>query len=365
MHVSLGLLLFISLTHLCACQVYNVDTLSWTTFTDLPLEYQVSDNAGFSRGTEAFFAGGYSYVYDFYSTVFSIDTEASLGTASLVLSRKADMLATHGDISATTFNDTHAVITGGYGSTLTFCAAEGDVEMYDFATETWSSLPSLVEARGNAVLAEVDGRLLIFGGERPPENICSVESIEPGDRTIAINEVEVLNVDNDTAGWTVLADFPAHRFRAAGVAIKELSQVIIFGGQDAYSNDCQCYRTSDQIVVYEEERPSSSVPSAVPTSVPVPATSTPLTAPPTGAPTSVPRDDSPSSEHSSQPPVLLPSVKPSLLPLTSSLSPSLGSTSRSPSTPAPSTSSGQQTPMVTFTCITVVALLLHCSEHIM
>jgi hypothetical protein len=55
--------------------------------------------------------------------------------------------------------------------------------------------------------------------------------------------VEVL----DDQEWKVLEHFDNHKFRFAAVAVN--AGVYTFGGQTAWDDDCECFKTTDDIQV--------------------------------------------------------------------------------------------------------------------
>jgi hypothetical protein len=90
-----------------------------------------------------------------------------------------------------------------------------------------------------------------LGGERQIEGHCDMKDNlpEPGERTIVIDKVERYGVDVDR--WVTLADLPqGHRFRFAGVGY--LDKMYTFGGQERFDLGCNCYKTTDEVSVYEE-----------------------------------------------------------------------------------------------------------------
>lgn len=130
--------------------------------------------------------------------------------------------------------------------------------MYDFDAGTWRNIAPMRNARSDKALVELNGKVLAFGGEQQLRGICDVaDKPEVGEATLAVDDVEELEVIPDGANdgfddaeWEVLADLPEHRFRFAAVALDDRNAVYAFGGQLAYEETCQCYRTSDEVMVY-------------------------------------------------------------------------------------------------------------------
>jgi N-acetylneuraminic acid mutarotase len=271
---------------LSIAQVYDIATNEWTTYADLPAEYQLSDLAGFAYGTEAFFAGGYQLDYTAVSTVFAIDAVNTAQTGTLSITPKSSMMYSRGDLSSATTSATDddeasaaAFAAGGFTHENDFCSALTVVERYDFATDTWQELAPLTTGRSDKAVVYLTGYLFVLGGESQLDNICELaDEPEPGEQTIAIDDVEVY--DPETNQWIVLEDFPQHRFRFTAVAVNEEHKIITFGGQTAFDEDCLCFRTTDEIVVYTEKLATATpAPVEAPVIVEAPVATEPVAAP--------------------------------------------------------------------------------------
>jgi hypothetical protein len=231
----------------------------------LPQKYASSDLAGFAHGNFAFFVGGYNTTYGFRGTVYAIDVVASLqpgnnNNKTLVIVDKAPLRVARGDLSATVNDDkTYAIVTGGFGTTHQFCAPLTDVERYHFETDSWELIAPLNRGRSDAALVELNGNILTMGGERQLPNICVIDTPAPGEATLAIDDVEYLDVGNSSSAanttsnttWVRLQDLPKSRFRFAAVALDSHNAVYTFGGQVDYNSSCQCYRTTNQVIIYD------------------------------------------------------------------------------------------------------------------
>lgn len=244
--------------HVNAVDVYDIATDSWTTPGILPGNYNTSDNACFSDNTHIYTVGGYDNEYTALDTVFRIDTTQD----GLVIDETEPLREPRGDVQAVVTSDqTTAYVTGGFTHVNSFCDALGSVEKYDFSNKTWSAAPSLVTGRADKALVQLNGKIFALGGETQIENLCTVvdpSTIDLWQRTVAVDDVEVL----DGNKWTVLASLEEHRFRFAGVGFDATNTFYTFGGQEAYQDDCQCFRASNQITLYEnsmeEDPPDSS-----------------------------------------------------------------------------------------------------------
>lgn len=235
---------------------------TWDSF-DLPEDYYTSDLTGFNHQSYAFFAGGYDSTYEtFLDTVFAIDTEASLatlggsGNATLVIEKKAPLLIGRGDVSSVTDDKgSYALVAGGFGANQGFCEPEAAVDLYHFANDTWTSVSPIPHGRSDTALVELNGFVFAFGGERQIKGICERDDNnkpEPGEMTVAVDDVVMFDWNQNNRNWTYLSDLPQTRFRFAAAAIDNANAVYAFGGQTEYNEDCQCFKTTDEIMVYNE-----------------------------------------------------------------------------------------------------------------
>jgi hypothetical protein len=237
-----------------AVDVYDVSADAWTVFDTLNETYYTSDHTGFKHKNSAFFAGGYDSTYGFRDVVFAIDTEASLASGSLVIEDKAPLKIARGDISSTVDNaGTYAVVSGGFGTTNSFCAPLAEVELYDFEKDSWQFIAPMKYLRADKALVELNGNIIALGGERQIENMCIIDEPAPGEKTLAVDDVEVLNMETLDGGseWITLQDLPANRFRFAAIGLDVENAIYTFGGQWDYDTSCQCHRTTAQVVIYD------------------------------------------------------------------------------------------------------------------
>ena len=223
----------------------------------LPTQYVVSDHASFTQDPYVFIAGGYDQNYTAYNTLARIDA-STLGDSSLVIDDMAPLGTARGDIfGAVSSSGQSAFVTGGFTDANGFCAPLGSTEEYNFAANKWTERPDLVNPRGEVVLVDVNNHLYALGGERQIEGICDSagDEIDPGEQTVATDEVEVY----ENQKWTVISDFPNHRFRFAAAVDKD-GLIFAFGGQTAYDGACECFRTTDDIAIFGQEVDVSSSP---------------------------------------------------------------------------------------------------------
>jgi hypothetical protein len=237
--------------------MYTIASDTWTTFTDLPAAYWASDLTGFRDDSDAFayFCGGYTSTYTAKSSLFRIDVAASVTQNALVIEDRQSMQFARGDV-ASVFNEAnnYAVVAGGFSHVNDFCEPLGSVEKYDVDTDAWTSLDDLLKPRSDKVLVELDEEhVFAIGGERQIANICNLtegDTPEPGEQTIAVDDVELLHLD--LGDWESLGDLEFNRFRFAAASYKEDNKFYTFGGQSAYNETCECFDTTDEVVKYTE-----------------------------------------------------------------------------------------------------------------
>jgi hypothetical protein len=207
-------------------------------------------------------AGGYTAIYEALSSLNRIDTSSANSTLSF--EEMAPMIEARGDITAAS-DGTTAYITGGFTDANGFCSPLTTGEQYNLASNTWFNLPELENERGEIVMVEMEGHIYAMGGERQIEGICELTgTTDPGELTIGMEEVEVFQ--NNL--WNLLDSFDNHKFRFAAVGVNGL--IYAFGGQTAWDDDCECFRTTDDIqilgsnvdAVLEEEQAVNSPASA-------------------------------------------------------------------------------------------------------
>ena len=241
--------------------------------------------------------GGYDENYTAKSTVFSIDT-AALDPFSAV-TEHAPMMAERGDLSIAINEELGmAVVAGGYTHSDEFCDPIATSEWYSITSDAWFNASVLRYPRADMALAFVKGELYGFGGERQAEGFCDlVTQPGPADRFVPVTEIELL--DKDSGEWKVVAEMEYHRYRFSSVVTQD--EIIIFGGQEAFSKLCECFATKNFVAVYRKREPTvaptgrpSAEPSTLsPTTIP---TERPSLAPeanfPTAIPTEAPSDSS-------------------------------------------------------------------------
>lgn len=234
-------------------QIYSIQANSWTTFDDLPAKYEISDHTGFGDGAFAYFMGGYNLTYTALNQVFRINVAESMIQELLVIEDLEPMITARGDVASVLNTDSQfAIIAGGFTHQDEFCAPVAGTERYDLAQDTWTALDDMLQPRADVVLVELDDEhVFALGGERQIVGICDfTDPPEPGEKTIAVDDVEILHLDD--GDWQQLADLEEFRFRFAAASFKEYSKFYTFGGQFAYQEDCKCFVTTNEVVKYSQ-----------------------------------------------------------------------------------------------------------------
>lgn len=199
-----------------------------------------SDNAAFSDGDHVYIVGGWNTDYVARSDVWRIN---AANVESIEIEAVTPLQEARGDIKAATNGKGQAFVAGGFTDQNGYCPPLRTVEQYDIASMTWTYLDELKSARGDKALVEIDGHLVAIGGETQLALNCE-DKHDPGEATVVIDDVEILN---DEGMWQIVASIPDSRFRFDAVAVD--NKIYTFGGQNGYDKECQCYATSDEILV--------------------------------------------------------------------------------------------------------------------
>lgn len=211
-----------------------------------------SDLAGWATDTHGFFVGGYNADYVAQDRVWSIEVATYSETGELGIADHSPLLDGRGDVSASVNLETgYAYVSGGFTHENDFCEPLDSVERYSISGDTWLEVARLPTARADKVMVTFEGRTISMGGERQIEEKCELEKITPGELSMAVDDIEVLN--DDDSSWQQLEPLPEHRFRFAAVVFEDT--IYTFGGQEAYDETCNCLKTTNEVVAYEVVNP--------------------------------------------------------------------------------------------------------------
>lgn len=216
-----------------------------------------------------YIAGGYTQDYDEKNAVYRIDTETN------VIEDVQSLTVARGDVVVAQTSE-YAFIAGGYHANTnggTVCEPSNVVEQYEFATGMWTSLPSLTQPRGNGGMVDINGILLILGGEHGTTSSCrSVSHPDLATALLTLDTVQVLG--RSAATWVESSsmsrlDTPHSRF--ASIAIQSTETIYTFGGQLPYDSSCDCLPATDNVIAYRtlyDQAKDRVLDTAPPTSAP-------------------------------------------------------------------------------------------------
>jgi hypothetical protein len=216
----------------------------------------VSDHASFAEPPSyVYIAGGYDQNYAALDSVYRIVVEETTSENNLKLEDAAPLLTARGDIIGVSSTDgTHAFIGGGFTPENGWCEPLDSVEEYSFGDNVWNYLPELVNARGEIVFVELDNHLYGLGGERQIEGICDLADgeLDVSELTVGTDLVEVYERSSTQNDWKVVENFRDHKFRFAAVGVEDKELIYTFGGQTAFEEGCNCFRTTKDVLVFGE-----------------------------------------------------------------------------------------------------------------
>mmetsp|Transcript_21940 Transcript_21940/g.36739 ORF Transcript_21940/g.36739 Transcript_21940/m.36739 type:complete len:476 (+) Transcript_21940:118-1545(+) len=234
---------------------YDPATDTWTN----PFNWSAasSDGAAFANGNTLYLVGGYDATYNTLTTLTAFDTTTGAIDTSL-----SGMQLGRGDIAAIPFDGDYYVV-GGWSATTSnnWCDPSNDVEKYNIATDTWTTMQSLNHSRGDLVLGVMDDGIFAVGGEKKQE----------GDATCTYS-VPVDHVERflgSTELWNDEEDIPANLFRFSGAYYnstysdgetgEHTSGIYLFGGQGTYDATTMTYPLKGSTIKYV---PASTVSSS-------------------------------------------------------------------------------------------------------
>jgi N-acetylneuraminic acid mutarotase len=195
-------------------------TLAWTTTTSMPVG--TSEAFGGIVNDKFYIFGGY-VDNTFKPTTAARVFNPSNGSWSSIASYPIGV--SH---AATANDDRYFYFAGGYPATATAQSfATANAYRYDTVTNSYTTLPSLPQARGAGAGALIGRTFLFMGGADASRK----------DRT----EVWALNLDNLAAGWVAKQALPEARNHPAAV---ELGGSVYFIGGQQFQDTASVYKTS-------------------------------------------------------------------------------------------------------------------------
>lgn len=238
--------------------MYNPLTDEWTYVANMTESLARSDLTAFASSSQTdhfYVTGGYDATYAAFGTTLKIDAAASLSTNEIQYEEQKEMPTPRGDIQSVVLDDNFAYVIGGYTPSNNWCKALTVVEKYNLESNTWTTEPSLTNARGDKAAVLLNDKIYAIGGESNNGECGTQDSAtdaDPSQSVLPIDDVEVYNT-NDSGGWTVLQEIPSERFRFTGVAYPETGTIFLFGGQKFYSGMCDCFATSNEVLFLTNE----------------------------------------------------------------------------------------------------------------
>lgn len=164
------------------------------------------------------------------------------------------LLDERGDIDVVLVGD-NAYVAGGYTHANNYSAPFDSVERLDMTTEEWSFVDSLNNGGGDQQYVGLNGKIFAIGGETKLNQDSSTSEVPHlGEISSILDVVEVYDPNANDNEWIELEDMPQSlfRFAAAEWEIDEDEGVIfVFGGQVGFDPECECFRTTDKVMVFE------------------------------------------------------------------------------------------------------------------
>jgi len=249
---------------------YDPTTNAWTEVGTLPEEYLTSDFAAYaSDDNTVHLIGGYNQNYEALSQVTLVDMS---DLNDIKFEKGVSIDTPRGDISVVAVDDSSLVISGGFTHLNDFAAPLNSVEQFNFGSQEWGPVDALNEERGDKQLINLNGKIYAMGGEgrvdaSGPEVPDDVFAVAAGQGSIVLDTVEVLDLtagDGDDVEWKTEGDMPSSLFRfgASGWDEDGDGVIFVFGGQVGFEPECECFRTTEKVMVFDPAKSALGTPSA-------------------------------------------------------------------------------------------------------
>ena len=237
---------------------YDPNNDYWTTIGKLPDEYLTSDCAAFAMGNSIYLIGGYGTAYEALDQVIVIDV-SNLNDVKFI--RGPSLGTKRGDIDVAVLDNQYIYVSGGF-THQDFSKPLNTVEQLTIGSKTWLPVDALNEERGGKQLVTLKGKIYALGGEHrvDVDGIAKEELLDLVQKIDVLDTVEVLDPKQDVHGgkseWRVSGIMPSSLVRFAASAWEwGLDGVIfVFGGQSSYDTDCECFRSTDKVMVFDASR---------------------------------------------------------------------------------------------------------------
>ena len=243
--------LFSPLFSLDMFQCYDPDTNTWSTPTTLPEDYLTSDAAAFARDSTVYLIGGFDSYYTSLDRVALIDMT---DMDNIQYSWNPNLLDERGDIDVVFMND-KAYVAGGYTHANDYSEPFDSVEQLDVTTQQWSFVDNLNNGGGDQQYVGLNGKIFAIGGEtKLNQDSAATEVPHLGEISTILDVVEVYDPNAKDNEWIVLEDMPQALFRFAAAEWEtgeDEGVIFVFGGQVGFDPDCECFRTTNKVMVFE------------------------------------------------------------------------------------------------------------------
>mmetsp|Transcript_16441 Transcript_16441/g.26874 ORF Transcript_16441/g.26874 Transcript_16441/m.26874 type:complete len:441 (-) Transcript_16441:49-1371(-) len=253
---------------------YDTTTNAWTEVGMLPDKYQTSDFATFVEGNKVHLIGGYEQGYEALSQVTLVDVS---DLEDITFEEGVPINTPRGDIFAVPMDDDTIMISGGFTHLNDFSAPLNSVEQFTFGTQEWGPVAALNEERGDKQLLNLGGKVYAIGGEgrvdasgpATPGDVDALAAITLG--SVVLDTVEVLDLTADgEVEWETDGDMPSSLFRfGASTWVADGSEdgdgvIFVFGGQVGFEAECECFRTTEKVLVFDPSKSDTLVQEATP-----------------------------------------------------------------------------------------------------
>ena len=166
-----------------------------------------------------------------------------------------NLLDERGDIDVVFMND-KAYVAGGYTHANNYSAPFDSVEQMDVTTQQWSFVDNLNNGGGDQQYVGLNGKIFAMGGETKlnQDSAATTEVPHLGEISTILDVVEVYDPSAKDNEWVVLEDMPQALFRFAAAEWEtgdDEGVIFVFGGQVGFDPDCECFRTTNKVMVFE------------------------------------------------------------------------------------------------------------------
>jgi len=220
--------------------IYDSVGQTWSTLKSL-WSAATSDLVAASIGTNVYAISGYHPDYSTSGDVWILDTITQSWSQGTVSS----MNNPRGDACAVEINAKIYVFGGFYDN---FCSPLNSLEVYDPATNIWSTKSPLHKPRGDAGCGVQHNEFHAIGGEQK-NNLTGCTKYD-----VPIADVE--HYDTNTDSWTEETSLPSVRFRFASAAFGNTFYII--GGQAGLNVTQLSYPVIDTVEAWEDTLQESS-----------------------------------------------------------------------------------------------------------